>query len=586
MAELRAIGRYQLLQVIGKGGMGVVYLARDPILQRFVALKVLAPHLAADETVVARFINEARIAASLQHPNIVTVYEAGQDGDLVFMAMEFVDGKDLATLLRQKGRLHPDEAIAILKAIASALDYAHQRGVIHRDVKPSNVLVSEDGIVKLMDFGIARVIGGERHTKTGVLVGTPEYMAPELWEGKEADKRADLYALGVMAYEMLTGEVPFTGETPITVGYKHVHGEVPRSGLGEAVDEVLKVAMAKERERRFQSGMALVTALEGALTGKAVALTPPEVSVGVQSPAEVVREAQRATSAPSVGMGAEKKPIAKQETNPFVVLIVAIFAYIAFALIVALVMALIGWLLHEKPWKARSREPVIEVPLSQATVTIPRNVPQTVQPPSSLTVTLVRTLTGHILGVNSVSFSPDGQFLALGSSDDTVKIWRVSDGKEVRTLTGHTNLVRSVAFSHDGQFLASGSDDNTVKIWRVSLPGSVSQRPREKPSLPIRALKVWVEGEKCEFCGEKHGKVFALLSDGTVKMLTDFGTGPKVFEGGYKVGWVDYATDPEQGVCRLGSAYLYDVREGKVVDEWVSLSEPPNWASELLESNP
>jgi len=265
MGEFRSIGRYQLLRVIGRGGMGVVYLALDPILQRLAAIKVLSPHLSSDETVIARFINEARIAASLQHPNIVTVYEAGQDGEFVFMAMEYVEGQDLATLLRERGRLHPDEAIAILKAVASALDYAHQRGVIHRDVKPSNVLVSRDGVVKLMDFGIARVIGGERHTKTGVLVGTPEYMAPELWEGKEADKMADLYALGVMAYEMLTGEVPFTGDTPIAVGYKHVHGEVPRTGMGGMVDEVMRVAMAKERERRFQSGTALVMALEKAL---------------------------------------------------------------------------------------------------------------------------------------------------------------------------------------------------------------------------------------------------------------------------------------------------------------------------------
>ncbi|MFA0740251.1 MAG: hypothetical protein DFNUSKGM_000353 [Candidatus Fervidibacter sacchari] len=265
MMELSSIGRYQLLRVIGKGGMGLVYLARDPILQRLVAIKVLSPHLSSDETVIARFINEARIAASLQHPNIVTVYEAGQDGNFVFMAMEYVEGQDLASLIRQKGKLHPDEAIAILKAVASALDYAHQKGVIHRDVKPSNVLISNDGVVKLMDFGIARVVGGERHTKTGVLVGTPEYMAPELWEGKDADKMADLYSLGVMAYEMLTGEVPFTGDTPIAIGYKHVHSEIPRSGLGGMVDEVLKVAMAKEKEKRFQSGMAMVMALEQAL---------------------------------------------------------------------------------------------------------------------------------------------------------------------------------------------------------------------------------------------------------------------------------------------------------------------------------
>ncbi len=329
--------------------MGLVYLARDPILQRLVAIKVLSPHLSSDETVIARFINEARIAASLQHPNIVTVYEAGQDGNFVFMAMEYVEGQDLASLIRQKGKLHPDEAIAILKAVASALDYAHQKGVIHRDVKPSNVLISNDGVVKLMDFGIARVVGGERHTKTGVLVGTPEYMAPELWEGKDADKMADLYSLGVMAYEMLTGEVPFTGDTPIAVGYKHVHGEVSRTGLGEIVDEVLKVAMAKEKEKRFQSGMAMVMALEKALMEREISLSQSKkgfASIDRQKPEEVVGNFREALLTPSNGVESEKRPIARREVSP----IVAIFACVTTVLVVVLSY----WMFYEQPWKRRS----------------------------------------------------------------------------------------------------------------------------------------------------------------------------------------------------------------------------------------
>ncbi|MEM4409777.1 MAG: serine/threonine-protein kinase, partial [Candidatus Caldarchaeum sp.] len=292
MSTVFYIARYEVVQVIGRGGMGIVYLGRDPILRRYVAVKVLSSHLASDPSVVARFINEARIAASFQHPNIVTVYEAGQDGERVFIVMEYVEGKDLAFLIRQKGKLHPDEGIGILKAIASALDYAHLRGVIHRDVKPSNVLVSEDGVVKLMDFGIARVTGGERHTKTGVLVGTPEYMAPELWEGKDADKFSDLYSLGVMAYELLTGEVPFRGDTPIAIGFKHVHGHVPKTGINEAVDEVLKIALAKEREKRFQNGMAMVKALEQALkevpAGADRKVTPVMTDVDIYRPPERV----------------------------------------------------------------------------------------------------------------------------------------------------------------------------------------------------------------------------------------------------------------------------------------------------------
>ncbi|MEM4408694.1 MAG: serine/threonine-protein kinase, partial [Candidatus Caldarchaeum sp.] len=221
------IGRYQILELIGSGGMGVVVKGFDHILQRTVAIKILSPHLAQDESTVARFLSEARAAASLQHPNIISIYEAGESNGLYYFAMEFINGKDLASWIREKGRLSQAETIPIAEQIASALDNAHQRGIIHRDIKASNIMVRPDGLAKVTDFGIARVLGGERFTQTGVLVGTPEYMAPELWEGKEASKSSDIYAFGILVYEMLTGEVPFSGTTPIAVGYKHVHHPVP-----------------------------------------------------------------------------------------------------------------------------------------------------------------------------------------------------------------------------------------------------------------------------------------------------------------------------------------------------------------------
>jgi len=512
MGEFRSIGRYQLLRVIGRGGMGVVYLALDPILQRLAAIKVLSPHLSSDETVIARFINEARIAASLQHPNIVTVYEAGQDGEFVFMAMEYVEGKDLATLLRERGRLHPDEAIAILKAVASALDYAHQRGVIHRDVKPSNVLVSRDGVVKLMDFGIARVIGGERHTKTGVLVGTPEYMAPELWEGKEADKMADLYALGVMAYEMLTGEVPFTGDTPIAVGYKHVHGEVPRTGMGRMVDEVMRVAMAKERERRFQSGMALVMALEKALEGREISSHSSSESITIidrRKSEEITRDSQRILPTPSNDMKTERRFVAQKEVNP----ITAIFACI----IVVMVVVLSYWLFYEQPWKYRS--------------------------------------------LSSQSYQSQ-KSLSLFSQP-------------------------SVTMSHKEEKSILSQQMEATEQLISQLNKAVEILDQKPQSSNIRVQKVWVEGEKCEYCFKNHGKVFVLLSNGIVKKLTNDGVDPRISKDGYKVGWLEKAVfakggNIENAYCYTIKAILYDLRENKIIKECDIFGEPiPQWVKEL-----
>jgi serine/threonine-protein kinase len=277
------IGRYQIIGMIGKGGMGFVLKGYDATLQRQVAIKVLYPHLAQDENTVARFLTEARTAASLQHPNIIAIYEAGEDKGLYYFAMEFVDGKDLGTIIRERGRLRLEEALPILEQIGMALDYAHQRGIIHRDIKASNIMVTVEGLVKVTDFGIARVLGGERFTQTGVLVGTPEYMAPELWEGKEADKRADIYALGILAYEMLIGRVPFEGDTALTIGYKHVNERPPLpthfdSSLPNHVNDAILQALDKNPEHRFQTAMAFVNVLKGGYLGSKVPPLSVEVS--------------------------------------------------------------------------------------------------------------------------------------------------------------------------------------------------------------------------------------------------------------------------------------------------------------------
>ncbi|MGH9057739.1 MAG: protein kinase domain-containing protein, partial [Acidimicrobiales bacterium] len=221
--------RYQMVHHIARGGMAQVYLAKDLLLDRPVALKVLFPELSVDTAFVERFRREARAAANLTHPNIVSVYDWGQGERTYFIVMEYVNGHTLSSLLRE-GPLDPARAASIGADVAAALDFAHKRGVIHRDVKPGNVLIDESGLlihetgqVKVADFGIARAIGAsEDLTQTGSVMGTATYFSPEQAQGHAVDPRSDVYSLGVVLYEMVAGRAPFTGDSPVSIAYKHV----------------------------------------------------------------------------------------------------------------------------------------------------------------------------------------------------------------------------------------------------------------------------------------------------------------------------------------------------------------------------
>src|SRR3954471_7980443 len=222
-------GRYELHRKIARGGMADVYLARDSLLDRPVALKVLFPEFATDRSFVERFRREAQAAANLSHPNIVSVYDWGEEGGTYFIVMEYVEGRSLAQILRDEGPLLPDRAADIATDIAAALGFAHRNGVIHRDVKPGNVLISPLGQVKVTDFGIARAVTTQDNlTQTGTVMGTATYFSPEQARGESVDPRSDVYSLGVVLYELLTGEPPFTGDNPVSVAYKHVQEQPDR----------------------------------------------------------------------------------------------------------------------------------------------------------------------------------------------------------------------------------------------------------------------------------------------------------------------------------------------------------------------
>ena len=262
-------GRYRLVEVLGRGGMGEVWRAFDTVTERTVAVKVLPAHLAGDEGFQQRFLREAKAAASLNEPHVVPIYDFGEIDGRLFVAMRLVDGHDLQDLLAH-GPLSPDRAVAIVEQIASALDAAHRIGLIHRDVKPSNVLVTEDDFAYLIDFGIARVAGETGLTSTGMTLGTWPYMAPERFRTGTVDARADVYALTCVLHQALTGQQPFPGDSLEQIATGHMFDPPPRpstfrGSVPAAMDDVIAIGMAKDPDERYTTTRDLARAARAAL---------------------------------------------------------------------------------------------------------------------------------------------------------------------------------------------------------------------------------------------------------------------------------------------------------------------------------
>lgn len=275
------VGPYRIERELGRGGMAVVYLAYHERLERAVALKILHQNLQGDAGFVARFLYEARAAARLDHPNIVALHDAGQIDGIDYIAIEYVEGESLAEIMqRVRGPLPLDFTLSVIGQVAAALDYAHSRGVVHRDIKPSNILVRHTGHALLADFGIARAASIASLTHTGSVMGTPEYMSPEQAEGKSVDGRSDLYSLAIVAYRMLTGSVPFRGESPQATLYAHVHHPLPDPGaanpeLTPAISAILRTATAKKPEQRFPTAGAFAQALRTPAAAAPPPAAPP-----------------------------------------------------------------------------------------------------------------------------------------------------------------------------------------------------------------------------------------------------------------------------------------------------------------------
>ena len=262
---------YRIEALVGRGGMGVVYRAYDPRLKRNVALKLIAPEFSEDAPFRDRFLTETELAASLEHPNVVPIHDAGEVDGQLYIAMRYVEGSDLKTLLAEQGVLEPARALAVCSQVADALDHAHERGLVHRDVKPSNVLLDQREHVYLADFGLSRRLAEPGiPSGTGPSLGTPAYAAPEQIEGRDVDGRADVYSLGCMLYECLTGEVPFERDSELALLWAHVQEPPPKPSehepdLRSEIDTVIATAMAKDPDNRYASCSELIEASSNAL---------------------------------------------------------------------------------------------------------------------------------------------------------------------------------------------------------------------------------------------------------------------------------------------------------------------------------
>ena len=433
---------YDIDKELGRGGMAIVYKAIQDNLGREVALKVLPQGMSHDEKTVERFHREAQSAAQLNHTNIVTIFDEGEINGVHYMAMEYLKGRDLHEIVQEKGIVSSEEAVSLIAPVADALGYAHEQGTVHRDVKSSNVMVTNVGRPVLMDFGIAYAGSDSRLTQTGTVLGTPEYMSPEQARGNDVDARGDLYSLGVVLYETLTGEMPHTGGHPMSVVYKVLHESYkPPSQINSAIpdwmEQIVAKLLKKDPDERYQTGQEVAEALRTedpgekvevpAHTGDGEAGTDEQVAMdtgssqggGDPSKTQVYRPGDEASDP---GGMSETATATETETDT-----------------------------------QEDQDKIKEAVTTDGSG----------DDPQRQRLHIVRTLEGNADWVNAVAFSPDGQYALSGADQNTVKLWEVVTGREVQTFEGLAEQPISVALSPGGDRMVSETSDGIVRLWNV-----------------------------------------------------------------------------------------------------------------------
>jgi WD40 repeat protein len=446
------IGKYGIVSVIGRGGMGAVYRARDPVLDREVALKTIFPELLEERGMRERFLREARSAARLQHPNVVTVYEFGEADGVPYIAMELLGGENLGDALDRGHLPDLDSRLAVAIQLCDGLAYAHAHGVVHRDVKPSNVTILPDGAVKVVDFGVAWLEGSTLATRSGTLLGTPSYMAPEQFAGSPVDHRVDIWAVGVILHELVTGRRPFAGATVPSLVYQIVHAPLPAidpraAHVPPALVRIVEQALAKDPAARFPDLAALARALRAvrAAGGEALSLRPRPPSPAAATPLGDLEPGFSGRDGRTV-VAPGRGPAAVAAHPP----LVPDGAFGEARRVQVVLLAPDGATLVAGGTDGSLRLWSLETRAKIATL---RN--------------RVHLRTGHGALTTCLACSSDGTLLASGHFDGAIYLWELATGLELDVRLGHDGPVGGLAFAPGGRTLLSAGADATLKFWEV-----------------------------------------------------------------------------------------------------------------------
>ena len=558
----RTLGQYQIMDEIGRGGMGTVYKAWQPALQRYVAIKVLASHMR-DPEVIQRFQREASIAANLSHPNIVTIYDIAQQDGVLFIAMEYVDGRPLSDVITEAGALPIERLVRILRQVAEALDYAHRLHFVHRDIKPANILVTGEDRAIVTDFGIAKALEGSgataQLTAAGTILGTPAYMSPEQIQGQPVDYRTDLYSLGVVCFEMLGGRPPFGGTTTAAILYAQVHTVPPsirnlNPSVSKRVETAMERMLAKQPQDRFSTAGAFVAALGGDVVTKPV--TPQFAD---ETNTAVTMAGRSTASTPTASTWAEPQSTyaAPRKRSKLPLVLIG-----GIVLVVAVVGGLLAVLLS-----SGSNPPPVETvvvlpdisPTTAATTpptvpatALPTDVPPTEPASNYLGMTsdilfysnrdgdydlyLVDARDGEVRQIMNDpaedmrgDWSPDGSQIAFQSDRDGIRDLYVmdADGSNVRRLMSDGGENLKPAWSPDGQsILFESTRDGNPEIYRVLVGSGTVLRITDNPAEDW--APAWSpDGTQVAFMsnrdtGEERYAVYVMdANGGNVRRLTD-----------------------------------------------------------------